>query len=171
MDIEYRSLSRQKSSYRFDNQITHIVGPSGSGKSFLMKSMFTSIRLQEPHGCVDRITTHRQYFTCFVDSRNLVDNTDYLPAAMKQCVQNLSYFNEKSSLSNGQAFRLYLDYAFHVAEILFIDEGFGALDLPLREAYIDKCQIFLQKRHTNKIIYASHIEISKFKDKETKLVL
>jgi ABC-type Mn2+/Zn2+ transport system ATPase subunit len=171
LEIEYRSLSQKENRYHFENQITQVFGPSGSGKSFLMRSLFTSIRLQGPHGCVNGITTHKQYFACFIDSRNLVDNTNYLPTAIKRTVQYLPYYNETRTLSNGQAFRLYLDYALQVAEIIFIDEGFGALDLPLRQAYIDKCVIFLRRRQTNKIIYASHIEINKFKNTEAKLVL
>lgn len=171
MYIEYLSCSQKERSYQFDNQITQISGPSGSGKSFLMRSLFTSLRLREPHGCINKIKTHKQPLACFIDSRNLVDNTYYLPMSIKRRVQNLSYFNEKSTLSNGQAFRLYLDYALQVAEIIFIDEGFGALDLPLRDAYIDKCVVFLSKRHVNKIIYASHIEISKFNDIQEKLVV
>ena len=70
--------------------------------------------------------------------------------------------NDMQTLSNGQSFRFYLDYAFTLAKFIIIDEGFGSLDQKNRDIYADKCLEFLSDCKDRHIVFCSHIKVRQF---------
>ena len=162
MEITYKTQTGKIDQFHLTN-LNFVSGRSGIGKSYLLKSLHASLQLKKPQGCIIQLNATELYKSCYIDSRNLISNTYYLPKKMQEIGQTYNLMTNGNILSNGQAFRLYLVTAFYYGEIIIIDEGFASLDIINRKRFTKECLEFLKKSKKNSIIYSSHIMIDTFK--------